>query len=151
MTNISEIKNIVGIATSIVPKIVGFKMEKHDDQFKLWTRALAIYGSSKMAFNLKTSNNKPDVPKLSGTPVLNISAYIQKLPNVTGDDIPELDAHLAQAPMRLTTMGADLETKQASLILLSFFIGKLGSLVTTQYWGFVSSNFCSPTCRPYKV
>jgi len=33
---------------------------------------------------------------LFGTPVLNVSAYIQKLPNnVTGDDISKLDAHLA--------------------------------------------------------
>ena len=28
--------------------------------------------------------------------------------------------------MRMTTMGVDLEAKQASLILVSFFIGKLG-------------------------
>jgi hypothetical protein len=49
---------------------------------------------------------------------LNVSAYIQKLPNVTGDDISELDAHLAHAPMRLTSMGIDPETKQAILILM---------------------------------
>jgi hypothetical protein len=53
-------------------------------------------------------------------------AYIQKLPNVIGDDIATLDAHLAQIPMRLATMGVDPETKQASLILMSSFIGKLG-------------------------
>ncbi len=41
------------------------------------------------------------VQTLSGTLVLNVYAYIQKLPNVTGDDIPELDAHLAQARMRM--------------------------------------------------
>ncbi len=56
---------------------------------------------------------------------MNVSAYIQKLPNVNGEDIAALDAHLAQAPMRLTTMGVDLETKQASLILMSSFTGKL--------------------------
>ena len=37
-----------------------------------------------------------------------------------------LDAHLAQAPMRLIAMGVDLETKQASLILMHSFTGKLG-------------------------
>jgi hypothetical protein len=65
---------------------------------------------------------------LSWTPVLNVFAYIQKLPNVTCDDISELDAHLDHAPMRLTTMGVDPETKQASLILMSSFTGKLGHL-----------------------
>jgi hypothetical protein len=48
------------------------------------------------------------------------------LPNVTGDDISALGTHLAQAPMRLTTMGIDPDTTQASLILMSSFIGKLG-------------------------
>ena len=57
---------------------------------------------------------------------MNVYAYIKKLPNVTGDDIATLDAHLAQARMRLTTMGVDPETKQASLILMSSFNGKLG-------------------------
>jgi hypothetical protein len=57
---------------------------------------------------------------------MNVSIYIQKLPNVTSDDISALDAHLAQAPMRLITMGVDPETNQASLILLSSFTGKLG-------------------------
>ncbi len=42
---------------------------------------------------------------------MNVSAYIQKLPNVHGDDISALDAHLTQAPMRLTAMGVDPETK----------------------------------------
>jgi hypothetical protein len=51
---------------------------------------------------------------LSGTSTLNVSAYIQKIPNVTSDDIPELDAHLAQVPMRLTAMGVDPEAKQGS-------------------------------------
>jgi hypothetical protein len=72
-----------------------------------------------MAFHLKTSRCKPDVPKLSRTPVLNVSAYFQKLPiNVTGDDISILDAHLAQVPMRLASMSVDFETKQTSLILI---------------------------------
>ena len=59
---------------------------------------------------------------------MHVSANVQKLPNVTGNDILELHAHLAQAHMRLTTMGIDLATKQASSILVSSFIGKLG------YW-----------------
>jgi hypothetical protein len=78
-----------------VQKIDGFHMQRHNDQHKLWAHALAIYGSSAFAINLKTSRSRPDVPRLSGTPVLNVSAYVQKLPNVTGDDISELDAHLA--------------------------------------------------------
>jgi hypothetical protein len=79
-----------------------------------------------MAFNLKTSNSRLNVPKLIGTPVLNVLAYVQKSPNVTGDDISELDAHLARAPMQLTSMGVDPETKQASLIFMSSFTRKLG-------------------------
>jgi hypothetical protein len=101
-------------------------MQKHDDQHKLWTQALAIYGSSAFAFSLRASKSRSHVPMLPGTPTLNVFAYIQKLPNVTGDDISELYAHLAQAPMILTTMGVDPETKQASLILVSSFTGKLG-------------------------
>ena len=100
-------------------------MQKHDDQHKQWVHALAIHDSSAFAINVRTSRSRPHVPMLSGTPVLNVSAYIQKLPNVTGDVISELDAHLAQAPMRLTAMGADPETNQANLILMSSFTGKL--------------------------
>ena len=57
------------------------------------------------------------------TPVLNVFKYIQKLPNVTSDDIPELDTHLAHASMQLTTMDVDPEPKQASLFLMSSFTG----------------------------
>ena len=57
---------------------------------------------------------------------MNVSAYIKKLPNVNGENIAALDAHLAQAPMRLRAMGVDHETKQANLMLMSSFIGKLG-------------------------
>ncbi len=78
-----------------------------------------------MAFYLKTSNVRADVPKLSGTTVLNVFACIQKLPNLTNEDISKHDAHLAPAPMRQTTMGVDPETKQASIIILSSFIVKL--------------------------
>ena len=101
-------------------------MQKHEDRHQLWAHALAIYGSDKVASSLRTSRFRPHIPTLSRTPVMHISAYIQKLPNVTGVDIAALDVHLAQAPMRMTTMGVDPETKQASLILMSFFIGKLG-------------------------
>ncbi len=79
-----------------------------------------------MAFNLRTSKIRPYVPKLSGTQVLNVFAYIQKLPNDNGDDMAELDAHLAQASMRLASMGVDPDNKHASLILMSSFTGKLG-------------------------
>jgi len=129
LTHISEIKNNVGIDTGIVPKISDYNMQTHEDRHQLWTHALAIYDSSRFAFNLRTSKSRPYVPTLSRTPVLNVFAYIQKLPNVTGDDIPALDAHLSQAPMRLKTMGVDLETKQASLILMSSFTWKLGDWV----------------------
>ena len=125
LTHIFEIKNNLDIDTCILPKNVGFIMQKHDDQHKQWAHALAIHDSSAFAINVRTSRSRPHVPMLSGTPVLNVSAYIQKLPNVTGDVISELDAHLAQAPMRLTAMGADPETNQANLILMSSFTGKL--------------------------
>jgi hypothetical protein len=36
--------------TGILPKFVGFNMEKHDDWHKLWAHVLAIYGSSSMPF-----------------------------------------------------------------------------------------------------
>ena len=52
LTHISEIKNMLGIDTGIVPNIVGFNMQKHDDYHKLWARALAIYGSSAFALSL---------------------------------------------------------------------------------------------------
>jgi hypothetical protein len=121
-SHISEIKNNLGIDTGIMPTNAGFNMQKHDDRHKLWAHALAIYGSSKMLFRLQTSRFRHDVPiKLSGTLVLNVSTYVHKLPNVTGDDISKLDAHLAHAPMRLTAMDVDLETKQASLIIMSSF------------------------------
>jgi len=45
------------------------------------------------------------------------------------DNLTELDSHLAQAPIKLTTMGVDLDTRQASLILMSSFTGKLGHWV----------------------
>jgi hypothetical protein len=68
-------------------------MQTHDDQHKLWAHALPIYGSSAFVVNLRSSKSRSRVPMIFGTPVLNLSAYIQKLPNVTGDDILELDAH----------------------------------------------------------
>ena len=52
LTHISEIKNNLGIDTSIVPKIDDFNMQKHDYQHKLWARALVIYVSSTFAFSL---------------------------------------------------------------------------------------------------
>ena len=53
-------------------------MQKHDDQHKLWAHVLAIYGSSAFAINMKTSKSIPYVPRLFGTPVLHVYAYIQK-------------------------------------------------------------------------
>jgi hypothetical protein len=100
-------------------------MQKHEDRHQLWTRALAICGSDKFVFNMRASRFRRG-PILSGTHVLNVYAYIQKLPNINGDDIVALDAHLAQAPMRMTTMGVNPETKQASVILMISFTGKLG-------------------------
>jgi hypothetical protein len=126
LTHVPEIKNNLGIDTCVVPKIFGYNMPKHEDRHQLWAHALAIYGSDKFAFSLRISRFRPCVPILARTPVMNVSAYIQKLHNVTGDDISALNAHLAQAPMRPTTMGVDPETKRASLILMSSFIGKLG-------------------------
>jgi len=116
-------------------------MQKHDDRHKLWARALAIYGSFKMSFHMQTSRFIPDVSTLSRTPALDVSAYIQKLPNVNGDNISELDAHLAQALMRLTTMGVDLKTKQASSILMSSFIRKLGHWAQQNTEAFYSLNY----------
>ena len=127
-------------------------MQKHEDRHQLWTHALAINGSPKFSLYLKTSILRPDVPMLSRTQVLNVFAYVKKLPNVTVDDIAELDAHLAEAPMRLTTMGVDPKTKQASLILMPSFTRKLGHWVQHNNEAFfVYPSFCDPTCRPCKV
>ena len=109
-----------------MPKIAGFNMQKHNDQHKLWAHALAIWGSSAFAIHLRTSRSRPDAPKLYGTPGLNVSAYILKLPNVTDDDVSKFYAHLAHAHMQLPTKGVGHETKQASLILVSSFTRKLG-------------------------
>jgi len=76
LTDISEIKNNLCIDTSVVPKTIGFNMQKHNDQHKLWAHTLAIYGSSAFAINLRTSRRLFDVPRLSKTPVLNVFAYI---------------------------------------------------------------------------
>ena len=77
LTHISEIKNNIGIDIGIVPKNVCFIMKNHDYHYKVCAHALAIYGSSAFAFSLKTSRSRHDVPMLSGTPVLNVSVYIQ--------------------------------------------------------------------------
>ena len=86
-------------------------MQKHVDQHKLWAHSLAIYDSSVFAFSMRTSRSKFDVLMLAGTPVLNVFAFIQKVPKVIGDDISKLDNHLAQTPMRPTSMGVDPKTK----------------------------------------
>ena len=94
LTRISEIKNNLGIDTDIIPKISGYNMQKHEDRHQLWANALAIYGLDKVAFNLKASRFRPCVPTLSGTPVMNVSVYIQKLPNVNGEDICKVLVYL---------------------------------------------------------
>jgi len=123
---ISEIKNNLGIYTGIIPKIARFHMQKHDDKHKMWAHALAIYSSTQFSFSLDASQRRPNLPKLIGAPVVGISNYIQKLSHVNGDNLIELDSHLAQASIKLTTMGFDPDTRQANLILMSSFTGKLG-------------------------
>ena len=76
MTHIFEIKDNFGIDVSIVPKISGYNMQKHEDRHQMWAHALAIYGSSNVAFNMRTLKFIPNVAKLSGTQVLNVSTYI---------------------------------------------------------------------------
>ena len=58
LTHVSEIKNNLGIDTCVVPKISGYIMQKHEDRHQLWAHALAIYGSDKVAFSLRTSKRK---------------------------------------------------------------------------------------------
>ncbi len=116
----------MGIDTGIVPNIDGFLMQKHDDQHKMWAHALAIYCSTRFSVLLAASQRRPNVPRLTWAPIVGISNYIQKLPNVNGDNSNELDYHMAQAPIKLTVMGVDTDTRQASLILMSSFTGTLG-------------------------
>jgi hypothetical protein len=89
----SEIKKNLGIDTGIVPKISSFSMHKHDDQHKIWAHALAIYSSTQFSISLAASQRRPHVPKLTGTSVVNVSNYIQKLSNVNGGNLTELDSH----------------------------------------------------------
>ena len=123
MIPIFEIKKNLGIDTIIVPKIVDFSMQKHDDQHKMWAHALAIHSSTLLSILLTASQRRPNIPKHARTPVVNVSNYIQKLPNVDGDNLTEVDSYLAQAPIKLTTMGVDPDTRQASFILMSSFTG----------------------------
>ena len=53
--------------------------------------------------------------------MVSVSKYIQKLPNVNGDNLTELDSHLAQAPIKLSTMGIE----PTKLIIMSSTTGKL--------------------------
>ena len=89
----SEIKNNIGTDTGIVPKISGFQMQEHDDQHKMWAQASAIYSSTQFSISLAASQRRPHVPKLTGTSVVNVSNYIQKLSNVNGGNLTELDSH----------------------------------------------------------
>jgi len=75
---------------------------------------------------LAASQRRPNAPKITGAPVVSISNYIQKLPNANRVNLTERDSHLAQAPIKLTSMVVDPNTRQASLILMSSFTGKLG-------------------------
>jgi len=111
---ISEIKNNLDIETSIVPRIVGFPMQKHDDQHKMGAHALAIYSSTQFSFSLVASQRRPNVPKLTRAPVVSVSNYIQKLPNVNGYNLTELSSHLAQAPIQLTVIGVDPHDSSSS-------------------------------------
>ncbi len=70
-------KNL-GIDRGIVPKISGYNMQKYEDRHQLWTRALAICGTDKVAFNLRTSILRPG-PILSGTRVLNVFCVYPKV------------------------------------------------------------------------
>jgi hypothetical protein len=126
----------MAVDIGVVPKISGFSMQKHDDQHKMWAHALDIYSSSQFSFSLAASLSRPHVPILTGASVVNVSNYVQKLPNVNGDNLTELDSHSAQAPIKLTTMGVDPETKQASLILMLSFTGKIG------HWAHQLPRFC---------
>ena len=70
---ISKIKNNLGFDTGIVPKIVGFPMQKYDDQHKMWAHALAIHSSTKFSLMLAASQRRPNVPELTEAPVVGIS------------------------------------------------------------------------------
>jgi len=92
----------------------------------MWAHALSIYSSTKFSFSLVASQRRPNVPKLTRARVVSVSEYIQKIPNVNGAILTELDSHLAQTSIKLISMGVYLDTRQANLILLSYFMGKLG-------------------------
>ena len=75
-------------------------MQKYD-QHKMWAHALAIYSSTQFSMMLAASQRRPNVPKITRAPVVSVSNYIQKLPNVNGDILTELDSHLAKVPIKL--------------------------------------------------
>ena len=66
---------------------------------------------------------------------------IQKLTIVNDDNLTELDSHLAQAPIKLTAMGVDPNTRQANLILMSSFTGRLGHWAHQNTEFFYNLNF----------
>ena len=71
-----EIKNKMGIDTSIVPKISGFPIQTHDDQDKLWAYVSAIYSSTQFSFQLAASHWRSHVPTLTGASEVNVSNYV---------------------------------------------------------------------------
>jgi hypothetical protein len=109
----------------------------------MWTHALAIYSPAQFSLMMAASQRRPNVPKMTGAPVVSISNYMQKLPNVNDDNLTELDSYLAQSPIKLTTMDVDPDTRQASLILMSSFTGKLGHWAHQNTAVLYSLNFVS--------
>ena len=66
------------------------------------------------------------MPIITRVALANASNNIKKLPNVNGDNMTELDSHLALAPMKQIAARVDLASKHACLKLMSSFTGKLG-------------------------
>jgi len=72
------------------------------------------------------SRIQPYIPQLIGANIVKASNCIKKLSNVNGDNVAELVSHLPWAAMKLMAMDLDPKAKQAILILMSSFSGKLG-------------------------
>ena len=72
----------MGIDTDIVQNTSSFRKQKYDDQHEIWAHALVIYSFDKVSYVLAASQMRPYVPTLTWAIVVNVSNYIQKIPNV---------------------------------------------------------------------
>jgi len=118
---ISEIKTVlVSTMLSFHRSLVFYTSNEHHQ--KLCTKAFASPRSSLTLVVLVVDRRWYNVSELDDLIIVIVSKLcVRKLSNANGDNLDDLDPHLAQTPMKLTTMGVDPKTKQVTFILISCF------------------------------